>query len=79
MPDVLIGSFKAAEADTGTKQTLTAPHVTGCHLQFPHPLGFRVVHFKFYGFLHIGFQKVFQQVAFFILETQRDMDEAVQR
>lgn len=75
MPDILICPFKAAEADAGTKQTLTTPHVAGCHLQFPHPLGFRVVHFKFHCFLHIGFQKVFEQVAFFILETQKDMDD----
>lgn len=67
MPNVLTGSFKATEADTRTQQTLTTPHVTGGHLQLLHPLSFRVVHFKFDGFLHIGFQEVFQQVTFFIL------------
>ena len=71
MPNILIGSFKAAEADASAKQTLTAPHVTGCHLQFPHPLGFGVVHLKFDRFLHIGFKEVFQQVAFLILEEQK--------
>lgn len=54
MPHVFIGSFEAAEADTSTQQTLTTPHVTGCHLQFSHPLGFRVVYFKFDCFLHVG-------------------------
>lgn len=67
MPNILTGAFKAAEADTGTQQTLTTPHVTGGHLQFLHPLSFKVVHFKFDSFLHIGFEEVFQQVAFFIL------------
>lgn len=71
MPYVLIGSFKAAEADTSTQQTLPPPHVTGCNLQLPHPLGFRVVHFKSDCFFHIGFQEVFQQVTFFILNTQK--------
>lgn len=71
MPYVLTGSFKAAEADTSTQQTLSPPHVTGCNLQLPHPLGFRVVHFKFDCFFHIGFQEVFQQVTFFILYKQR--------
>lgn len=74
MPNILIGSFKAAEADTSAQQTLTTPHVTGYHLQLPHPLGFRVVHFKFDRFLHICFQEVFQQVTFFILERERNMD-----
>ena len=76
MPNVLIGSFKAAEADASTQQALTTPHVTGCHLQFPHPLGFGVVHLKFDRFLHIGFEEVFQQVTFFILEKQRNMDDS---
>lgn len=71
MPHVLIGSFKAAETDTSTQQTLTPPHVTGCYLQLPHPLGFRVVHFKFDRFFHISFQEVFQQVTFFILQKQK--------
>lgn len=55
MPNVLVGSFEAAEADAGAQQTLTPPHVTGYHLQFPHPLAFWVEYFKFDCFLHIGF------------------------
>lgn len=54
MPNILIGPFKVAEADTCTQQTLTAPHVAGCHLQLSRPLGFGVVHFQFDRFLHIG-------------------------
>lgn len=71
MPYVLIGSFKAAESDTSTQQTLPSPHVAGCDLQLPHPLGFRVVHFKFDRLFHIGFQEVSQQVTFFILHKQK--------
>lgn len=68
MPHVLVGSLEAAEADARTQQTLTTPHVTGSHLQLPHPLRFGVVHLEFDWFLHIGFEKVFQQVTLFILE-----------
>lgn len=55
MPNILIGPFKVAEADTCTQQTLTTPHVAGRHLQLSHPLRFRVVHFEFDRFLHICF------------------------
>lgn len=72
MPHILIGSFKAAEADTSPQQTLTAPHVTGCHLQLPHTLGFGVIHFKFDCFFHICLQKILQQVVFLILEKQKE-------
>lgn len=75
VPHVLIGSFKTAETDTGPQQTLTTPHVTGRHLQFPHPLGFRVVHFKFDRFFYIGFKEVFQQVALFVLARQRHFEQ----
>lgn len=76
MPDVLIGSFKAAEAHAGAEQTLATPHVAGRHLQLPRALGFGVVHFQFDRLLHVGLQEVFQQVALFILEAHdSDMDD----
>lgn len=67
VPDVLIGSFKAAKSDASTQQTLTPPHVAGCHLQLPHALRFWVVNFNSDRFLHIGFQEVPQQITFFTL------------
>lgn len=76
MPDVLIGSFKAAEAHAGAEQTLATPHVAGRHLQLPRALGLGVVHFQFDRLLHVGLQEVFQQVALFILEAHdSDMDD----
>ena len=67
MPDVLIGPLKAAEAHAGPEQTLPPPHVVGHHLQLPHPLGLHAVQLQLDRFLHIGLQKVFQQVTLLIL------------
>ena len=67
MPDVLVGPLKAAETHTGPEQTLPPPHVVGHHLQLPYPLGLHTVQLQLDWFLHIGFQKVFQQVTLFIL------------
>lgn len=77
MPDVLIGSFKAAETHASAQQTLATPHVAGGHLQLPHALGFGVVHFQFHRLLHVGLQEVFQQAALFILEARdKVMDDS---
>lgn len=76
MPDVLTGSFKAAEPHAGAEQTLAPPHVAGCHLQLSQALGFRVVHFEFHRLLHVGLQEFFQQVALLILEAHTDIDDS---
>lgn len=44
MPDVLIGSFKAAKADADPQKTLAAPHVAGSNSGFPQLEGFAAVH-----------------------------------
>lgn len=67
VPDVLIGSLVAAEADTGTEQTLSSPHVARHHLQLADPQGFAAVNLHLHPFLHVGFQNVLQQLILFIL------------
>lgn len=58
VPDILIGSLVAAEANTGPQQALSSPHVTGHHLQLTNPRGFSAVHLHPHPFLHVGFQNL---------------------
>lgn len=67
VPDILISSLVAAEANAGTQEPLAAPHVTGHHVQLSDPRGFSAVHFHPHGLLHVGFQDLLQQVVFLIL------------
>lgn len=67
MPDILIGSLIAAEANTGTEQALTSPHVTGHHVKLTNPGGFSAVHLQLHCSLHVGFQELLQQVVLLIL------------
>ena len=67
MPDILIGSLVAAEANTGTEQALSSPHVTGNHLQLTNSGGFRAVHLHPHRPLHVGFQKLLEQLILLIL------------
>lgn len=67
VPDILIGSLVAAEADTGTEQALSSPHVAGQHLQLADPQGFAAVNLHLHIFLRVGFQDLLQQLILFIL------------
>lgn len=67
VPDVLISSLVAAEANTGPQQARSSPHVTGHHVQLAHPHGFSAVHLHLHSFLHVGFQKLLQHLIFFVL------------
>lgn len=44
MPDILIGSLKAAKADADPQKTLAAPHVARSNGGFPQLEGFAAVH-----------------------------------
>lgn len=67
VPDVLIGSLVAAEADAGTEEALSSPHVAGHHLQLTNPQGLAAVNLHLHSFLHVGFQDVLKQLILFIL------------
>lgn len=67
MPDVLIGSLIAAEANTGPQQALAPPHVTGHHLQLTNPQCFGAVHLHLHQPLHVGFQNLLQMLVLLIL------------
>lgn len=36
MPNIFIGPFKAAEANTDSQKPLATPHVAGCDSRLPH-------------------------------------------
>ncbi len=67
MPDVLIGSLKAAKADADPQKTLTAPHVAGSNSSFPQLQGFAAVHQHFHRFFNTSLQYVFQRVIILVL------------
>lgn len=67
MPDILIGSLVAAEANTGAQQAMSSPHVTGHHVQLTNIHGFRAEHLHCHGPLHVGVQKLLQEVILLIL------------
>lgn len=67
MPDILIGSLVAAEANTGTQQALPSPQVTGHHLQLTNPHGFSAVHLHLHCLLHVCLQELLQQIILLIL------------
>lgn len=71
VPDILIGSLVAAEADTGTEQTLSSPHVAGHHLQLTDPRGFGAVNLHLHYSLHVGLQELLQQLIFLILVKKK--------
>jgi len=71
VPDVLVGSMVAAEADAGPEQALPPPHVTGHHLQLTERGGFRAVHLHPHRSLRVGLQKLLQQVIFLILVNSK--------
>lgn len=67
VPDILIGSLVAAEANTSTQQALPPPHITGHHVHLADPHGFSAVHLHLHPPLHVGLQPLLQQVVFLIL------------
>lgn len=67
VPDILTGSLVAAEANTGTQQALSSPHVTGHHLQLTNACAFSAVHLHPHCPLHVGLQELLQQVIFLVL------------
>lgn len=71
MPDILVGSFEAAESNADPQQTLTAPHVAGCDCGFPELQSFTAVHQHLHRLLHVGLQQVLQRVVVLVL-TQNE-------
>lgn len=75
VPDILTGSLVAAEANTGTQQALSSPHVTGHYLQLTNPHAFSAVHLQLHCSLHVGFQELLQQFIFLILVHSNERDQ----
>ncbi len=71
MPDVLIGSLKAAKADADPQKPLTAPHVAGSNSSFPQLQGFAAVHQHFHRFFNTSLQYVFQRVIILVLRGEK--------
>lgn len=71
MPDVLIGSFKAAKADADPQKTLAAPHVAGSNSGFPQLEGFAAVHQHLHRFLNASLQYVFKRVIILVLQKAK--------
>lgn len=67
MPDILVGSMVAAEANAGPQQALSPPHAAGHHLQLTDARGFGAVHHHTHGSLHVSFQNLLQQVILLVL------------
>lgn len=71
MPDVLIGSFEAAEADADPQKPLAPPRVARRDGGLPHGLRLAVVQQHLDGQLHVGFQQLLQRV---VVPPLSDMD-----
>lgn len=60
VPDVLVGTLKAAEADTDAKQALATPQVAGSDGNIAHLQRLAAEHGHSYRLLHVGLQQVLQ-------------------
>lgn len=67
VPNVLIGSFEAAEADADPQEALAPPHVAGRHRDLPHVQRLAAVHLHLDGPLHVQLQQLFEVVVVFVL------------
>ena len=73
MPDILIGSLKAAEANGDAQQTLASPHVTRGNGGLPQLQGLGGVDQHPDWLLNAGLQQVLQCVIIFVLENMRKL------
>lgn len=67
MPDVLIGSFEAAEADADTQKALASPHVARGDGGLPQLQCLAAIHQHLHRLLHVSLQEVLQRVVVFVL------------
>lgn len=67
MPNIFIGSFKAAKANRDSKQALAPPHVAGGDCAFSQLQGLGGINQHFDWFLYTGFEQVLQGVIVLVL------------
>lgn len=75
MPNIFIGSFKAAEANADPQEPLAAPHAAGRDSRVPHQHCLAVVQLHPNGPLHVHLQQLLQGVIIFVLSEISALDE----
>ena len=73
MPDILIGSFKGAEADGDPKQALAAPQLGGSDVNGANMLGFAGVDLHLDALLKVTVQELLQSVIVLVLTQKNKM------